>query len=105
MMQFKFDVRPLAILALLLTSSCNSWFDYAPKATLPNSDGATNSQSCPAKDLQYLVGKPRTALEVIRFGSTVRIEEPEQMNPQDYDASRTRIVIGVDGKIARILCG
>jgi cyclic lactone autoinducer peptide len=103
MMQFGHATKAALMVSLLAVSGCSPWFDYAPKvtsSTLPATLG-----TCPAKDLQYLVGKPRTALEVIRFGSTVRIEEPEQMNTQDYDGSRTRIVIGSDGKIARILCG
>jgi Peptidase inhibitor I78 family len=103
MMQFNQSTwRLAAILALVACGGCNPWFDYAPKGTMPNTD---LSATCPAKDLQYLVGQPRTVLYTMRFGSEVRFEEPGQMYTQDFKATRTRIIIGGDGKIARILCG
>jgi hypothetical protein len=72
---------------------------------LHKSESATISQSCPAKDLQHLGGKSRLALFAIVFGSVVRIEEHAQMKPQGCDDRRTRVAIGRDGEIVRILCG
>lgn len=105
--------RVLMSMALALTAgACNPWFDYAPKGvstSLPaRAEGTVVDQSplsCPAKDLQYLVGQPRTVVDTMRFGTEVRFEEPGQMYTQEFKATRTRIVIGTDSKIARILCG
>jgi hypothetical protein len=107
MMQFRMVLVTTFALAI---SACNPWVDYAPKGTMPNSaatgHGAmSNPQSCPAKDLQYLVGQPRTVLYTMRFGSEVRFEEPGQAYTQDFVATRTRIIIARDAKIARVLCG
>jgi hypothetical protein len=96
MMQFRFVLVAAYSLA---ASACNPWFDYAPKGTMPN------PQTCPAKDLRYLVGQPRTVLQTMRFGSEVRFEEPGQAYTQDFVPTRTRIVIGTDSKIARVVCG
>jgi predicted RNA-binding protein Jag len=60
---------------------------------------------CPAKELHYLVGQPRTVLYTMRFGTEVRIEEPGQAVTMDYRGSRTRVIIGSNGKIASVVCG
>ena len=69
------------------------------------SAGTAPAQTCPAKDLQYLVGQPRTVLYTMRFGTEVRFEEPGQIYTQEFKPNRIRIVIAADGKIERILCG
>jgi hypothetical protein len=75
----------------------------APVAT--GGDVDMDTQSCAAKELQYLVGQPRTVLQTMRFGGEVRFEEPGQAYTQDFLPTRTRIIIGVNGKIERIMCG
>jgi Peptidase inhibitor I78 family len=117
MMQFEMGARQSsasiwALAACLALGACNPWFDYAPKgatANMPtNPKGSVMDQSphsCPAKDLQYLVGQPRTVLHTMRFGSEVRFEEPGQAYTQDYVAARTRIIFGTDGKIKSVVCG
>lgn len=80
---------------LALISACD---------TVPQAEAAT-AQTCPAGELQYLVGQSRTVLQTMRFGSEVRFEEPGQMYTQEFKATRTRIGIGTNGKIERILCG
>jgi Peptidase inhibitor I78 family len=109
MMQFRVMVVVTSALGL---TACNPWFDYAPKsvgeetvAAIKGNSVPPLSQTCPAKDLQYLVGQPRSVLATMRFGSEVRFEEPGQAYTQDFVATRTRIIIGPDGKISRILCG
>jgi len=61
--------------------------------------------SCHANELQHLVGQNRTVLHTMRFGQTVRIEEPGMAYTMEYSAERLRIQIGTDGKIKRVLCG
>jgi hypothetical protein len=102
-MQLKFATRLLSALACCAISACNPWFDRAPPLAGQNS--VANPQACPAKDLQYLVGQSRTVLYTMRFGSEVRFEEPGQAYTQEFKATRTRIIMGADGKIVRILCG
>jgi Peptidase inhibitor I78 family len=101
MMQFQ-NIAAIALPAFLaLISGCNGM----QQPSQPPVDTASTAQSCPAKDLQYLVGQSRTVLHTMRFGSEVRFEELGQMYTQDYKASRIRIIIGSDNKIERILCG
>jgi hypothetical protein len=72
-----------------------------PTGAFPDSTVA----SCPEKELQYLIGQPRTVLFTMRFGTEVRIEEPGQVVTMEFKGSRTRIVIGVNGKIGSVICG
>lgn len=91
----------LALAALFSFAACS-----APIKSVPKSAVSTPPvQTCPAKDLQYLVGQPRTVLFTMRFGSEVRFEEPGQAYTTEFKASRTRIIIGRDNKIRRIVCG
>jgi hypothetical protein len=93
--------------AVLTTDSATdpsgaAWSPPSPRTgAIPDMTAA----SCPAKELQYLVGQPRTVLHTMRFGNEVRIEEPGQMVTMEFKGSRTRIVIGVDGKIGSVICG
>jgi hypothetical protein len=117
-MQFKQIAIVLSGVGCLALSAC------APSVPAPsdnaNTSGATVSSppspptgplpdmaapSCPAKELQYLVGQPRTVLHTMRFGTEVRIEEPGQPVTADYRGTRTRIIIGTDGKIKSVVCG
>jgi Peptidase inhibitor I78 family len=111
-MQFAHATKAAFAICAIALSACNPGFDYAPKGTLPKPpalptghDTATNPQTCPAKQLQYLVGQSRTVLQTMRFGGEIRFEEPGQMYSQEYISTRTRIVIGAGGKIERIICG
>lgn len=62
-------------------------------------------ETCAAKDLQYLIGQPESVLDTMRFGTVVRIERPGDIHTMEYSAERTRIIIGDDGRIARVICG
>jgi hypothetical protein len=109
MMQFR---SCLAAACLLALGACNPWFDYAPREVIPNvkadpkrSGMDASPATCPAKDLQYLVGQSRSVLETMRFGTEVRVEEALQIHTLEYIASRTRILIGRDDKIRAVICG
>ena len=62
-------------------------------------------ETCAAKELQHLVGEPQSVLDTMRFGTVVRIERPGDIHTMEYSAERTRIIIGDDGRIARVICG
>jgi hypothetical protein len=109
MMQFRVI---LAVTAALGLGACNPWFDYRPKSVGEETVAATNgrgetppSQTCPAKDMQHLVGQAVTVLETIRFGTEVRVEVPGEMHTQEFKPTRTRIIVGANGRIAHVLCG
>jgi hypothetical protein len=119
-MQFRQAATFLSVLGCLALSAC------APATDTPTNTGNTTTSggvvssppspptgafpdmtaaSCPAKELQYLVGQPRTVLHTMRFGTEVRIEEPGDAIEKDYSASRTRILIGTNGAIKSVVCG
>jgi Peptidase inhibitor I78 family len=109
MMQFR---MVLASLGALGVSGCNPWFDYAPKSVGEEVVAVTQSgvddppsDRCPAKDLQYLVGQPRTVLETMRFGSEMRIEGQSQAYTLEFIPTRTRIIVGSRDKIISVVCG
>lgn len=62
-------------------------------------------ETCAAKELQHLVGQSASVLDTMRFGTVVRIERPGDIHTMEYSAERTRIIIGEDGRIARVICG
>jgi hypothetical protein len=117
MMQFKRAAIVLCMLGYLTIASCapsaaatqsvsaTDGAVYSPQSPLTGALPEMTAPSCPAKELQYLVGQSRTVLHTMRFGTEVRIEEPGQMFTMEYKASRTRIVIGANAKIERVLCG
>jgi hypothetical protein len=108
-MQFKTIITTAVIGATLSLSGCTRAPELIPQSVsttvypMPNSNA--DIATCPAKDLQYLVGQSRTVLFTMRFGTEVRFEEPGQAYTQDFKPTRTRIIIGAEGKIARIVCG
>jgi hypothetical protein len=116
-MQFKFMTSKTHFVAIVALAGCAlpanavSVQIPAPKpktmspAPKSNSNAQLASMTCPAKELQYLVGQPRTVLQTMRFGGEVRIEERGQAYPADFYPMRTRIIIGARGKIERIVCG
>ena len=93
----------LIMASIVAMGACSPIPMDAPVGSTPISPVQT--ATCPASELQYLVGQSRTVLQTMRFGNEVRFEEPGQMYTQEYKATRTRIIIGEDGKISRILCG
>lgn len=91
----------LNIIAILSISACAPVLAQDEGDYMPPKETTT----CGAENLQYLVGQNRKVLETMRFGQTVRFEEPGHAYTMDYRTDRLRIVIGEDGKIKRVLCG
>lgn len=71
----------------------------------PKLDAPVSSMRCPARELQYLVGRSRAVLRTMRFGSEVRFEDRGKPYPADFNPTRTRIIIGPRGNIEKIVCG
>jgi Peptidase inhibitor I78 family len=119
-MQFKMKIVTLSSLIPVLTIACapatpasapTAPAQVSPSiivpivATLPPTPKVKDTQTCPAKDLQYLVGQRRVLLHTMRFGSEVRIEEPGQAYTEEFSPTRTRIVIDAAGRIQQVICG
>lgn len=107
-MQYRQFAQAALTVGAFFFASCTSANSYPapnPKHSPQGQVAAPNPQTCAAKDLQYLVGQSRTVLHTMRFGGEVRFEEPGQMHTQEYSPTRTRFIIGENGKIAQILCG
>lgn len=114
-MQFKKFMSAMIVTTSLFLIACAPPLSPTPLPTPSSSQSSTpstsgqdvkvNSQSCPANELQYLVGQPRTVLQTMRFGGEVRFEEPGQAYTMEFIGSRTRIVIDADGKISAVICG
>jgi hypothetical protein len=79
--------------------------DSARPDTAVHREDPAMIETCAAKELQHLVGQPESVLETMRFGTVVRIERPGDIHTMEYSAERTRIIIGEDGRIARVICG
>lgn len=110
-MQFKKVRSAMVVASSLSLIACAPPTSPTPPSIQPGPPPTTgqapdiNTESCPASELQYLVGQSRTVLQTMRFGGEVRFEEPGQMVTADFVATRTRIIIGGNGRIERILCG
>jgi hypothetical protein len=118
-MQFKMKFVTLSFLFPVLTIACApatpasvpiASAQVSPSSvpivpTLPPAPKVKETQTCPAKDLQYLVGQRRVVLHTMRFGSEVRIEEPGQAYTEEFSPTRTRIVIDAAGRIQQVICG
>jgi len=61
--------------------------------------------TCGASELQYLVGKPETVLQTMKFAGPVRIIQPGMAVTMDYSESRLNILINDTGRIESVTCG
>jgi hypothetical protein len=110
-MQFKQIAIGLSVLSYFSLSACapstsaSGGVVSSPSSPSTGPSPSMTAPSCPAKELQYLVGQPRTVLHTMRFGTEVRIEEPGQPVTADHRGNRTRIIVGIDGKIKSVVCG
>jgi hypothetical protein len=99
----QFQIVALASLSLFSSSAMGC--QGTPVETKAPVPVMATTGTCPAKDLQHLVGQSKTVLQTIRFGGEVRIEEPGFMYTADYRENRTRIVLGEDNTIKQVICG
>lgn len=60
--------------------------------------------ACGAAELQYLVGRPASVLETMRFGVETRILRPDTAMTMDFRAERLNISIDAAEKINRVYC-
>ena len=60
---------------------------------------------CGAAGYQHLVGQDRAVLQTMRFGTNVRILEPNSPATTDYRVDRLNILIDDSGRIKSVSCG
>ncbi len=68
-----------------------------------NGEEPNNDESC-AKP-PNLIGQPKSVLETMKFGNTVRILGPDSAATMDFSPSRTNIFYDIQGVITEIRCG
>ena len=83
-----------ALFAMMLLVGCSAQIKQMPEHA-----------SCPAPQLQGLVGQSASTLQTMRFGSEVRIIRPRTPITQDYSESRLNITIDANELISRVYCG
>lgn len=66
---------------------------------------ARDKRNCQAQELQYLVGKSESMLQVMGLTGNTRVIPHNSAVTLDYNADRLNFLIGETGTIARIFCG
>ncbi len=70
----------------------------------PGIPAGTSADLCGASGLQGLVGKPRSVLKTMEFGTETRIVGPDDAVTMDFRPERLSIVYGADRKIVTVAC-
>ncbi len=76
-----------------------------PEPEPPVPDPMPVEDACGANGLQDLVGQSAKKLEVMRFGTPVRMIRPGMAVTMDYSAERLNIEINEAEIISRVSCG
>jgi hypothetical protein len=61
--------------------------------------------TCPARQLQPLVGRPERAAYGITYPGPTRVLHPGEITTMDHNPERLNVKIGPNGRIKRIYCG
>jgi len=87
-------------LAVLSLTGCQNHADSAK-----NSDNAQPPDTCQAASLRYLVGKPASTLDGMRFAQPMRHILPNMAVTMDFKPERVNIVSDKKGVISQVYCG
>lgn len=80
----------LVILSLLAVAGCEN--------------ASIGTKTCPAADLQHLIGAPQGALDPVGYDPT-RIAGPDDVVTMDYNPERLDVRVDAGGRIVSITCG
>lgn len=83
-------------------SKSNSERAIEPPVTSPDTKP---KDLCRAEELQYLIGKPKSVLETMRFSQVIRVLEPGSIMTMDYSEKRLNIYLDEKNNIKRLSCG
>ncbi len=90
----------LASLAFLSLAGCQNHADSAK-----NNDNAQPPDTCQAAAFHYLLGKPASTLDGMRFVKPMRHIAPNMAVTMDFNPERLNIVSDEKGVISQVYCG
>lgn len=89
----------LSALAVLSLTACQNHAD-----TAKNAASVQQPDTCGAGSFSYLIGKPASALDGLRFSQPMRHIAPNTAVTMDYRAERLNIESNDKGVITRLYC-
>lgn len=89
----------IATLATLTLSACQHQADAAKKA-----DAVKQPDTCNAASFSYLIGKPASTLDGMRFAKPMRLITPGMAVTMDFNPERLNIMADEKGIITSLHC-
>jgi len=89
----------LAVLATFSLTACQQHADTAKQA-----ESVQQPDTCNAGSFQYLVGKPSSTLDGMRFAKPMRLITPNTMVTMDFNPERLNIMANEKGVITGMHC-
>lgn len=98
------NLRSVLPLAALLLAACQPTENVGPMGDVyvipPPPD------PCGARGVQFLKGRPETALKGRRYAAPLRILRPgDEISPRDVDPNRLTVTLSDSGRIVSLVCG
>ena len=103
-MIIKINMLPLCALAAIGLTGCQSHQDDVKKERAKNAATVQQPDTCGAGSFSYLIGKPASALDTLRFAQPMRHITPDTAVTMDYRAERLNIESDEKGVITRLYC-
>lgn len=89
----------LAALAVLSLTACQNHAESAK-----NAESVQQPDTCQAASFNYLIGKPASVLDGMRFAQPMRHIAPNTAVTMDYRAERLNVESNEKGVITRLYC-
>jgi|SRR5471032_848943 len=89
----------LFALAVLALTACQKHAD-----TAKNAESIQQPDTCRAASFHYLIGKPASTLDGMRFAQPMRHITPDTAVTMDYHAGRLNVESNDKGVITRLYC-
>lgn len=95
----KIKLLLVSTLAALTLTACQNHADKAKQA-----EAVQQPDTCNAASFQYLIGKPASTLDGIRFAKPMRLITPETAVTMDFNPERLNIMTNEKGVISGLHC-
>lgn len=89
----------IAALATFSLTACQNHADTAKQA-----ENVQQPDTCNAASFQYLIGKPSSTLDGMRFAKPMRLITPNTMVTMDFNPERLNIAANEKGVITGLHC-